>query len=197
MALSPEDNQAPRINHGGASGRWSGQPVETSWTQCRTKQRCRPGWKKPNTRTPGGKVLHLLPGHKGELRFHPLRFTPPAKAMPVCENHPVVLKVTARYIRRMADYSEYQKKVIRRFYENRESGDEQRLAELVTNLYLSEGKKREKLWTQAEETMLRLKVPKKRVEHLIRTKDPGLIAEVVKELEAGTLKRESPPAKTD
>src|SRR5262245_33190443 len=97
----------------------------------------------------------------------------------------------------MAEYSEYQKKVIRRFYENRESGDEQRLAELVTNLYLSEGKKREKLWSQAEETMLRLKVPKKRVEHLIRTKDPGLIAEVVKELEAGTLKRESPPAKTD
>ena len=102
-----------------------------------------------------------------------------------------------RYIPTMADYSEYQKKVIRRFYENRESGDEQRLAELVTNLYLSEGKKREKLWAQAEETMLRLKVPKKRVEHLIKTKDPSLIAEVVKELEAGTLKREAPPAKTD
>jgi hypothetical protein len=32
------------------------------------------------------------------------------------------------------------------------------------------------------------------VEHLIKTKDPALIAEVVKELEAGTLKRESPPA---
>src|SRR5262245_12660604 len=97
----------------------------------------------------------------------------------------------------MAEYSEYQKKVIRRFYENRESGDEQRLAELVTNLYLSEGKKREKLWSQAEETMLRLKVPKKRLEHLSRTRDPGWIGEVVKELEAGTLKREAPPAKTD
>jgi hypothetical protein len=93
----------------------------------------------------------------------------------------------------MAEYSDYQKKVIRRFYDNRESGDEQRLAELVTNIYLSEGKKRDKLWTQAEETMLRLKVPKKRVEHLIKTKDPALIAEVVKELESGTLKRETPP----
>ena len=117
--------------------------------------------------------------------------------MPVCENRPVVRMATSRYIRGMAEYSEYQKKVIRRFYENREAGDEQRLAELVTNLYLSEGKKRDKLWTQAEETMLRLKVPKKRVEHLIKTKDPGLIAEVVKELVAGTLKREAPPAKTD
>ena len=98
----------------------------------------------------------------------------------------------------MAEYSEYQKKVIRRFYENREAGDEQRLAELVTNLYLSQGKKREKLWGQAEETMLRLKAPKKRVEHLIKTKDPALVAEVVKELAAGTLKREAaPPGKTD
>jgi hypothetical protein len=94
----------------------------------------------------------------------------------------------------MAEYSKYQRKVIQRFYDNRESGDEQRLAELVTNLYLSEGKKREKLWVQAEEMMLRLKVPKKRVEHLIETRDPALIAEVVKELEAGTLKRETPPA---
>ena len=93
----------------------------------------------------------------------------------------------------MAEYSEYQKKIIRRFYDNRESGDEQRLAELVTNLYLSAGKKREKLWTQAEETMLRLKVPQKRVGHLLTAKDPALIAEVVKELEAGTLRRETPP----
>ena len=99
----------------------------------------------------------------------------------------------------MAEYSNYQRKVIQRFYNNRESGDEQRLAELVTNLYLSEGKKREKLWVQAEETMQRLKVPKKRVEHLIKTRDPALIAEVVKELEAGTLKRETtpPPDKTN
>jgi len=93
----------------------------------------------------------------------------------------------------MADHSEYQKKVIRRFYDNREQVDEQRLAELVTNLYLSEGKKRDKLWEQARETMLRLKVPQKRVEHLLTAKDPALIAEVVKELEAGTLRRETPP----
>jgi hypothetical protein len=93
----------------------------------------------------------------------------------------------------MADHSEYQKKIIRRFYDNREQVDEQRLAELVTNLYLSEGKKRDKLWEQARETMLRLKVPQKRVEHLLTAKDPALIAEVVKELEAGTLRRETPP----
>jgi hypothetical protein len=126
----------------------------------------------------------------------------PAERLPASETLPVVAVETrwivsflaTGYIRGMAEYSEYQKKIIRRFYDNRESGDEQRLAELVTNLYLSEGKKREKLWTQAEETMIRLKVPKKRVEHLIKTKDPALIAEVVKELEGGTLRREAPPA---
>lgn len=95
----------------------------------------------------------------------------------------------------MADFTEYQKKVIRRYYDNRESGDEQRLAELVTNLYLSSGKKLEKLWTQAQETMVRLKVPQKRIDHLIKLRDPAQIAEVVKELEAGTLKRETSPAK--
>jgi hypothetical protein len=92
----------------------------------------------------------------------------------------------------MAEHSEYQKKIIRRYYDNREQVDEQRLAELVTNLYLTEGKKKlEKLWTQAHETMVRLRVPKSRVEHLIHAKDPALIAEVVKEIEAGTLKREA------
>ena len=93
----------------------------------------------------------------------------------------------------MADHSDYQKKIIRRFYDNREQVDEQRLAELVTNLYLTEGQKKlEKLWTQAEETMVRLRVPKSRVEHLMKARDPALIAEVVKEIEAGTLKREAP-----
>ena len=94
----------------------------------------------------------------------------------------------------MAEHSEYQKKVIRRYYENREQGDEQRLAELVTNIYLSSGKKLEKLWTQAGDTMLRLKVPKKRIDHLLKQRDPALIAEVVKEIEADTLRREQPPA---
>jgi ATP/maltotriose-dependent transcriptional regulator MalT len=93
----------------------------------------------------------------------------------------------------MVDHSDYQKKIIRRFYDNREQVDEQRLAELVTNLYLTEGQKKlDKLWTQAQETMVRLRVPKSRVEHLMKAKDPALIAEVVKEIEAGTLKREAP-----
>jgi len=44
---------------------------------------------------------------------------------------------------------EYQQKVIKNYYDNREQIDGQRLSELVTNLFLSEGKKREKLWLTA------------------------------------------------
>ena len=85
----------------------------------------------------------------------------------------------------MADYSEYQKKVIKRYYDNRDQVDEQRLAELCTSLYLSEGKKRTNLWKSAKETMLRLKVPPARVDHVVSTDDPAMLAEVVKELQAG------------
>ena len=43
-------------------------------------------------------------------------------------------------------YSKYQQKVIKNFYDNREAISLQRLSELVTELYLAEGKGREKQW---------------------------------------------------
>ena len=87
----------------------------------------------------------------------------------------------------MKDYSDHQKKIIRRFYDNREQLDAQKLAELVTNLYLSEGKKREKLWKSAEDAMRRLKVPESRIAHVMQTGDPALLAEVVNDLQAGRI----------
>lgn len=93
----------------------------------------------------------------------------------------------------MSDYSNYQKKVIQRYYEHRDEQDEQKLAELVTNLYLAEGKKRAKLWEQARTYMERIKVPEKRIEHILKSADPSILAAVVQELQAGTLKRESKP----
>lgn len=93
----------------------------------------------------------------------------------------------------MAEHSEYQKKVIKRYYDNREQVDEQRLAELVTNLYLSEGKKRAKLWESAREVMTRLQVPPQRIEHIMQTGDPAILAAVVQELQSGVLKREPKP----
>lgn len=91
----------------------------------------------------------------------------------------------------MREYSNYQKKVISRYYDNREQIDEQRLGELVTSLYLATGdKQKQRLWKSAAETLERLRVPKSRREHVVSQRDPALLAEVVQEMQNGTLKRE-------
>ncbi len=82
------------------------------------------------------------------------------------------------------NYSPHQQKIIRRYYGNLDTIQSQRLAELVGELYLAEGKKKAKLWTQAGDVMRKLGVPAARVEHLLKQQNPALIAEVVKELEA-------------
>ena len=87
----------------------------------------------------------------------------------------------------MREYSRHQKELISRYYENREQIDNQRLSELATELYLSEGKKRARLWQRAEELMLRLKVPESRVLHVVEKDDPALLAEVVQDIQTGRI----------
>lgn len=85
------------------------------------------------------------------------------------------------------DYSPHQQKIIKRYYDNREQIDQQRLAELVTNLYLASEKKKPKLWEQAEEAMMRLKVPETRIAHVIKTADPAILADVVQDIQNGNI----------
>jgi hypothetical protein len=84
----------------------------------------------------------------------------------------------------MADYTPYQQKIIKRYYDNQGTIQSQRLAELVTDLYLSEGKKRQKVWASIAAAMQKLGVPQSRIDHLVKQDNPALIAEVVKELQA-------------
>lgn len=88
----------------------------------------------------------------------------------------------------MPEYSNYQKDVIKRYYDNRDSIDQQRLSELCTNLFLTEGKKKEKLWEKAREIMERLNVPPTRIDHVLKSADPAILAEVVKDLESGAIR---------
>jgi hypothetical protein len=53
---------------------------------------------------------------------------------------------------------------------------------LTTELYLAEGKKRDKLWTQVGPILQKLEVPQGRIDHILAKKDVKLIAEVVREL---------------
>ncbi|WP_437186050.1 hypothetical protein SH668x_003178 [Planctomicrobium sp. SH668] len=90
------------------------------------------------------------------------------------------------------DLSAYQQKIVSRYYDNRDQIDDQRLSELVTSIYLAKpgSKQMDKLWISAGETMERLRVISSRVQHVMEKRDPAILAEVVKELQNGTLKRE-------
>jgi hypothetical protein len=81
------------------------------------------------------------------------------------------------------NYTGYQQKIIKRYYNNLDTLASQRLAELVGELYLAEGKKKEKTWQAAAVAMEKLEVPRARIDHLIKQRDPALVAELVKELE--------------
>lgn len=95
------------------------------------------------------------------------------------------------------DFSRYQKKVIQRYYDNRPEMDEQRLSELVAELYLASDKKKPKLWETAKEVMLRLGTPQSRVDHVLKTADPVILAEVVKDVQSGKIRPKPPETKPD
>jgi hypothetical protein len=82
------------------------------------------------------------------------------------------------------DYTPYQQKVIKRYYDNQNPIAHQRLAELVGELYLSSGKKREKVWATIIEAMKKLEIAESRIKHLVEQDKPELLAQLVKELEA-------------
>jgi hypothetical protein len=81
------------------------------------------------------------------------------------------------------DYTPHQQKIIKRYYTNQDQIQRQRLAELVSELYLAEGKKRQKAWAAAATAMQKLGIPQSRIDHLLKQSNPALVAEVVKELE--------------
>jgi hypothetical protein len=81
------------------------------------------------------------------------------------------------------DYTPYQLKIIGRYYDSQDTVQRQRLAELVSELYLSSGKKLEKAWKSAATAMQKLGVPQSRIDHLLAQRKPELVAQVVKELE--------------
>ena len=82
----------------------------------------------------------------------------------------------------MQDHTPYQQKIIKRYYENYDSIGRQRLAELVTDIYLAEGKKLAACWRRAEEVMRKMKIPEAQIRHIVDTGDPANLASLVKQL---------------
>lgn len=82
----------------------------------------------------------------------------------------------------MAEYTKFQQKAIKNFYDNREDIALQRVQELVTELYLSEGKKRSKHWDSVALHLGKLGVKPDVIDHLRKQDKPELVANLVKKL---------------
>lgn len=82
----------------------------------------------------------------------------------------------------MAKRSSYQQRVIRDYYQNRDALALQKLGEMVTDLYLAEGKARQRLWQRVAGALEKLKVSKKRIDHIVASDNPALVANLLKEL---------------
>lgn len=82
----------------------------------------------------------------------------------------------------MENYTRHQQGIIKRFYQNFDAIQAQRLADLVAELFLAEGKKKEKLWATAVTTMQKLEVPQARIDQIVGKKDLTLLANLVKEM---------------
>jgi hypothetical protein len=80
-------------------------------------------------------------------------------------------------------YTEYQKKVIRNFYDNKDLRLVQKLGELVSNLYIETSeKKKETGWKRIKKMLTDLKVHPGEVEYLTKDKDLSKISKKLDEV---------------
>ncbi len=82
----------------------------------------------------------------------------------------------------MAELTNYQKKIVERYYDRKDEIMLTRLQELVTDLYLAEtDKKRESLWKRVEQAMASLKVPPTISQHIMTKKSAEVLARNVQD----------------
>ncbi len=75
----------------------------------------------------------------------------------------------------MADRSAYQEKIIQRYYENKDSIMIQKLTEMVTDLYLAEGKKRQTIWNRVTKALENLGVTPGKIQQIVEKDDPAFL----------------------
>ena len=81
----------------------------------------------------------------------------------------------------MPDFTPYQEKIIKRYYDNRDDIMRQKIAELATDLYLAEGKKRAQLWKRAVAAMTNIGVSQERIDHIVASDNPAFLAKLLEE----------------
>jgi hypothetical protein len=78
--------------------------------------------------------------------------------------------------------SAHQRGIVKRYYENRDSIMAQRLGELVSELYLAEGKRADGLWKRVRTALESMRVEPKRIEAVVGPRDLERLARLVGEL---------------
>ena len=97
----------------------------------------------------------------------------------------------------MAEHTPYQKKVIGRYYDNRDEIMLARLGEIVTDLFLVETeRKRDQLWGRAEQAMKTLKVPPATVRRIVERREPEVLARSLREWLADAQKKDARRSKS-
>jgi hypothetical protein len=80
-------------------------------------------------------------------------------------------------------HSSYQKGIIKRYYENKDDINSQKLGEIVSELYLADSPaKAARLWKSAETALTNLGANKARVDKIVAAKDLQGLAKLVEEM---------------
>ncbi len=82
----------------------------------------------------------------------------------------------------MPKRSTYQDRVIKNYYQNQNVIMLQRLGDLVSDLYLAEGKAKDRLWKRIAALLKNLKIPENQIQHIIQSDNPLLVANLLKKL---------------
>ena len=72
--------------------------------------------------------------------------------------------------------TEYQDKIIKRYYDNKDAIMLQKLTEMVTDLYLAEGKKRLAIWKRVAKALENLKIKPEKIDQIVAKDDPAYLA---------------------
>ena len=82
----------------------------------------------------------------------------------------------------MAKRSNYQQRAIKNYYDNRDAIMVQRLGEMLTDLYLAEGKARTKIWERAAGALEKLGVKPEEIQKIVQSDNPALLAALYQKL---------------
>lgn len=78
--------------------------------------------------------------------------------------------------------SRYQERIIKNYYRNLDAIALQKASEQVTELYLSEGKKRAVVWKRLVGHLEKLGIPPEQIAHLQQQDNPALVAQTLEQL---------------